>query len=110
MDIEKHKNSAGQLVASAESERQTPIAEFANSITYFAENINLNAVPKIVDISHGMSRSKRKEVLRLLLDIPHLYRLQLCVRQLTISEPSCYEYMLLARECERPLARECTPP
>ena len=51
VDIEKQKNSAGQLVASAESERQTPIAEFANSIAHFVENINLNAVPKIVDIS-----------------------------------------------------------
>lgn len=41
IDVAKYKNSVGQLVAIAESERQTPITEFIGMISKAVENSQL---------------------------------------------------------------------
>ncbi len=49
VDVQKYENSAGQLAAVANGERQAPIAEFINTISQHAKNVNSKGATKIID-------------------------------------------------------------
>ncbi len=49
VDVQKYENSAGQLAAVADGERQAPIAEFIYTISQHAKNVNSKGATKIID-------------------------------------------------------------